>query len=134
MAGSARLLIELRMAGSPHFSASPQRFGSKNRPCLALRQNVARRLPRGRPPRVRPIRRPAGDSELSAPHPKQLFTIGLTKWPGLTLLKRPMGLGACRKLGLGPRMYQVLTCLTTEHDLRLVVLAGAVCFLASTVA
>ena len=31
-------------------------------------------------------------------------------------------------------MYQVLTCLTTEHDLRLVVLAGAVCFLASTVA
>ncbi|MBV9457069.1 MAG: bifunctional diguanylate cyclase/phosphodiesterase, partial [Bradyrhizobium sp.] len=31
-------------------------------------------------------------------------------------------------------MYQVLTCLTTEHDWRLVVLAGAVCFLASTVA
>jgi diguanylate cyclase (GGDEF)-like protein/PAS domain S-box-containing protein len=31
-------------------------------------------------------------------------------------------------------MYQVLTCLTTEHDLRLVLLAGAVCFLASTVA
>jgi len=31
-------------------------------------------------------------------------------------------------------MYQVLTCLTTEHDWRLVVLAGAVCFLASAVA
>jgi NO-binding membrane sensor protein with MHYT domain len=31
-------------------------------------------------------------------------------------------------------MYQVLTCLTTEHDWRLVVLAGAVCFLASGVA
>ncbi len=31
-------------------------------------------------------------------------------------------------------MYQVLTCLTTEHDLRLVLLAGAVCFLASMVA
>jgi NO-binding membrane sensor protein with MHYT domain len=31
-------------------------------------------------------------------------------------------------------MYQVLTCLTTEHDWRLVLLAGAVCFLASTVA
>jgi diguanylate cyclase (GGDEF)-like protein len=31
-------------------------------------------------------------------------------------------------------MYQVLTCLSTEHDWRLVVLAGAVCFLASAVA
>ncbi len=31
-------------------------------------------------------------------------------------------------------MYQVLTCLTTEHDWRLVALAGAVCFLASMVA
>jgi diguanylate cyclase (GGDEF)-like protein/PAS domain S-box-containing protein len=31
-------------------------------------------------------------------------------------------------------MYQVLTCLTTEHDWRLVLLAGAVCFLASAVA
>jgi len=31
-------------------------------------------------------------------------------------------------------MYKVLTCLTTEHDWRLVVLAGAVCFLASMVA
>jgi diguanylate cyclase (GGDEF)-like protein/PAS domain S-box-containing protein len=31
-------------------------------------------------------------------------------------------------------MYQVLTCLSTEHDWRLVVLAGAVCFLASFVA
>jgi diguanylate cyclase (GGDEF)-like protein len=31
-------------------------------------------------------------------------------------------------------MYQVLTCLSTEHDLRLVVLAGAICFLASAVA
>jgi diguanylate cyclase (GGDEF)-like protein len=28
-------------------------------------------------------------------------------------------------------MFRVLTCLTTEHDLRLVVLAGVVCFLAS---
>jgi diguanylate cyclase (GGDEF)-like protein/PAS domain S-box-containing protein len=28
-------------------------------------------------------------------------------------------------------MYRVLTCLTTEHDLRLVVLAGLICFLAS---
>ena len=26
-------------------------------------------------------------------------------------------------------MYKVLTCLTTEHDWKLVVLAGAVCFL-----
>src|ERR1700761_3368554 len=31
-------------------------------------------------------------------------------------------------------MYQVLTCLSTEHDWRLVVLAGAICFLASAVA
>jgi diguanylate cyclase (GGDEF)-like protein/PAS domain S-box-containing protein len=31
-------------------------------------------------------------------------------------------------------MYQVLTCLSTEHDWRLVVLAGAVCFLSSVVA
>ena len=31
-------------------------------------------------------------------------------------------------------MYKVLTCLTTEHDWRLVLLAGAVCFLASMVA
>ena len=31
-------------------------------------------------------------------------------------------------------MYQVLTCLTTEHDWRLVLLAGTVCFLASSVA
>ena len=31
-------------------------------------------------------------------------------------------------------MYAVLTCLSTEHDWRLVVLAGAVCFLASAVA
>src|SRR5271154_3988093 len=30
-------------------------------------------------------------------------------------------------------MYQVLTCLSTEHDWRLVLLAGAVCFLASVV-
>src|SRR5687767_1630980 len=41
---------------------------------------------------------------------------------------------------LGPRstvekanrtMFRVLTCLTTEHDLRLVVIAGLICFLAS---
>jgi len=31
-------------------------------------------------------------------------------------------------------MYRVLSCLTTEHDWRLVVLAAAVCFLASAVA
>ena len=31
-------------------------------------------------------------------------------------------------------MFQVFTCLTTEHDWRLVVLAGAVCLLASMVA
>ncbi|WP_024510456.1 EAL domain-containing protein [Bradyrhizobium sp. ARR65] len=31
-------------------------------------------------------------------------------------------------------MYKVLTCLSTEHDWRLVALAGAVCFLASSVA
>jgi NO-binding membrane sensor protein with MHYT domain len=31
-------------------------------------------------------------------------------------------------------MYKVFTCLTVEHDWRLVVLAGAVCFLASGVA
>src|SRR5581483_7102572 len=31
-------------------------------------------------------------------------------------------------------MYRVLTCLGTEHDWRLVLLAGAVCFLASVVA
>src|SRR6516162_6358847 len=31
-------------------------------------------------------------------------------------------------------MYRVLTCLGTEHDWRLVVLAGAICFLASGVA
>jgi diguanylate cyclase (GGDEF)-like protein len=31
-------------------------------------------------------------------------------------------------------MYQVLNCLVTEHDLRLVVLAGIICWLASTVA
>ena len=28
-------------------------------------------------------------------------------------------------------MFRVLTCLTTEHDLRMVVLAGTVCFAAS---
>jgi PAS domain S-box-containing protein len=32
------------------------------------------------------------------------------------------------------RMFQVLTCLTVEHDWRLVVLAGCVCFLASAAA
>jgi diguanylate cyclase (GGDEF)-like protein len=31
----------------------------------------------------------------------------------------------------GASMYKVFTCLTVEHDLRLVLLAGAVCFLAS---
>ncbi len=31
-------------------------------------------------------------------------------------------------------MYQVLNCLVTEHDLRLVVLAGIICWLASAVA
>src|SRR4051794_14473494 len=31
-------------------------------------------------------------------------------------------------------MFRVLTCLTGEHDLRLVVLAGVVCFLASLAA
>jgi len=31
-------------------------------------------------------------------------------------------------------MYRVLTCLSGEHDLRLVVLAGFVCFLASLAA
>ena len=31
-------------------------------------------------------------------------------------------------------MYRVLTCLVTEHDLRLVVLAGAICLFASAVA
>ena len=31
-------------------------------------------------------------------------------------------------------MYRVLTCLTTEHDWRLVVLAGTICWLASAVA
>src|SRR5215216_2039058 len=31
-------------------------------------------------------------------------------------------------------MYQVLNCLVTEHDLRLVVLAGIICWLSSTVA
>src|SRR5919202_653447 len=31
-------------------------------------------------------------------------------------------------------MFRVLTCLTTEHDLRLVVVAGLVCFLASLTA
>src|SRR5207302_1711288 len=33
-----------------------------------------------------------------------------------------------------PDMYRVLTCLTVEHDLRLVAVAGLVCFLASLVA
>src|SRR5579859_3152253 len=37
-------------------------------------------------------------------------------------------------MGPGTGMYRVLTCLTTEHDWRLVVLAGAVCLLASAVA
>src|SRR5438445_12196006 len=36
--------------------------------------------------------------------------------------------------GSGPAMYQVLTCLTTEHDWRLVLLGGTVCLLASAVA
>src|ERR1700710_505316 len=31
-------------------------------------------------------------------------------------------------------MYQVLNCLVTEHDLRLVVLGGIICWLASAVA
>ena len=31
-------------------------------------------------------------------------------------------------------MYRVFSCLTVEHDLRLVVLAGALCFLASLTA
>src|ERR687895_299833 len=34
----------------------------------------------------------------------------------------------------GVCMYRVLTCLTSEHDWRLVVLAGAICWLASAVA
>ena len=31
-------------------------------------------------------------------------------------------------------MFRILTCLTTQHDWRLVVVAGAVCFLASVTA
>ena len=31
-------------------------------------------------------------------------------------------------------MYRILTCLTTEHDWRLVVVAGIICFMASLVA
>jgi NO-binding membrane sensor protein with MHYT domain len=31
-------------------------------------------------------------------------------------------------------MFRVLTCLTTEHDWRLVIVAGVVCFLASLTA
>src|SRR6478672_3440235 len=31
-------------------------------------------------------------------------------------------------------MFRILTCLTTEHDWRLVVVAGVICFLASLVA
>src|SRR5262249_52774926 len=31
-------------------------------------------------------------------------------------------------------MYRVITCLTTEHDWRLVVVAGAICFFTSLVA
>jgi diguanylate cyclase (GGDEF)-like protein/PAS domain S-box-containing protein len=37
-------------------------------------------------------------------------------------------------MGLGPGMYRVLTCLSSEHDWRLVLLAAAVCFFASAVA
>src|SRR5690349_20663109 len=32
------------------------------------------------------------------------------------------------------QMFRVLTCLTTEHDWRLVIVAGMICFLASLVA
>ena len=35
---------------------------------------------------------------------------------------------------MGARMFRTLYCLTGEHDLRLVALAGLVCFLASLVA
>src|SRR5205814_1115252 len=33
-----------------------------------------------------------------------------------------------------PHMFRVLTCLATEHDWRLVIVAGVVCFLASLTA
>src|SRR5260370_38752149 len=42
---------------------------------------------------------------------------------------RPIA-GVCR----GFVMYQVLNCLVTEHDWRLVVLGGTICWLASAVA
>src|ERR1700748_246502 len=63
---------------------------------------------------------------------KQSFTIGSTNVPPLTSMYREPRLLPAP--GDGSRMYQVLNCLITEHDWRLVALAGTVCFLASAVA
>src|ERR1700739_4835503 len=49
-------------------------------------------------------------------------------------MNRCMRLIAPLPWGWGAAMYRVLTCLSTEHDWRLVLLAGAVCFLSSMVA
>src|ERR1700756_1977661 len=83
--------------------------------------------------RWRPVRAFTEENERFAADSKQLFTIGqirptsLTRLNGSVRLVRP---------AQGPQvaMYQVLTCLTTEHDWRLVLLAGSICFLPSTVA
>src|SRR5580700_340924 len=56
-----------------------------------------------------------------------------TKQRSLTRSYRDMRLLQAKR-GLGPAMYRVLTCLSTEHDWRLVILGGAVCLLASAVA
>src|ERR1700730_11590476 len=46
----------------------------------------------------------------------------------------PLGCSTDAVIGGDRGVFQVLTCLTTEHDLRLVALAGTVCFLASLAA
>jgi diguanylate cyclase (GGDEF)-like protein/PAS domain S-box-containing protein len=58
---------------------------------------------------------------------KDAATINVIEW-------RHAFAGAIRRMAGARAMYQVLNCLSTEHDWRLVALAGAVCFLASAVA
>src|SRR5215217_5037332 len=62
---------------------------------------------------------------------KRLFTIRPTEPRAVTSSIR---IGLLLRTHRGSVMYRVLTCLVTEHDWRLVVLAGAICAFASAVA
>src|SRR5947208_2237597 len=58
-------------------------------------------------------------------HPRNSAAVGYSKYTNGTVVTGRWGESV---------MYRVLTCLATEHDWRLVVLAGTICWLASAVA